>query len=342
MTSIRHSSSDHPGLRAAAGTLPDFRNLGLVLRLVLLVNGAALIAVLLRGAWPHGLGMEITEMAARVEPPLMFGLLFLYAAQPVLENLEYRRGAALVVVAAVACGLASNAFMLPMGESWSWWPGLWGGLLALAILHYLDLRNRALSPALAEARLLALTARIRPHFLFNSLNAVLGILRADPRRAEQALEELAELFRALMKENRDLVRLGEEIGLSRQYLDLERLRLGERLIVRWDMETCPPDALVPPLMLQPLLENAVRHGIEPAAEPGEILIRFARRGEEVLIELANPWHGPGESPGGNRMALDNVRERLMLFFDLEARLETVVRDGQYRVSITLPYRKGAS
>lgn len=345
MASIRHSSSAHPGkpstLHDGGGLLPDFRNLGLVLRLVLAVNGLALLAVLLKSADWAGLGADMAELAARVEPPLLFCLLFLHAAQPFLSRLSYPRGALAVVTCATACALSSNLILAPFGEPWSWRPALWGALAAAALLYHADLRGRALAPALAEARLLALTARIRPHFLFNSLNAVLGILRADPRRAEAALEELADLFRALMKENQDLVSLGEEIGLCRQYLNLERLRLGERLVVRWDVESCPPDARVPPLLLQPLLENAVHHGIEPASEPGEILIRFARKGDEVIIELSNPWHGTDDHHEGNRMALDNVRQRLMLFFDLEARLETVVRDGRYRLTITLPYRRGA-
>jgi hypothetical protein len=182
----------------------------------------------------------------------------------------------------------------------------------------------------AEARLMALTARIRPHFLFNSLNAVLGVIRSDPRRAEQALEELSDLFRVLMGENKDLVTLGEEFALCRQYLELERLRLGERLQVAWENEACPPDARVPPLMLQPLLENAVYHGIEPVAEPATVTHPRDEDGEEIRI-VSNPYPGRAQH-AGNRMALENIRERLMLFYDLEARLETEAKDGLFRVT----------
>ena len=166
-------------------------------------------------------------------------------------------------------------------------------------------------------------------------------MRENPRRAETALEELAELFRALMAENRDLVPLSREIALCRQYLELEHLRLGERLAVRWEVASCPPDALAPPLLLQPLLENAVHHGIEPAAVPGEITVRLEYHGDQIRIEITNPWHGEGAHAGGNRLALANVRERLMLFYDLEARLESSVKDGRYVLDIRLPYRKGA-
>jgi two-component system, LytTR family, sensor histidine kinase AlgZ len=219
---------------------------------------------------------------------------------------------------------------------------VWAALIVVVLLVWFDLVARAYAPALAEARLMALTARIRPHFLFNSLNAVLGVIRSDPRRAETALEELAELFRSLMRDNRSLVPLSSEISLSRQYLDLERLRLGERLQVRWDVESCPPDALVPPLMLQPLLENAVYHGIEPLGEPGEIQVRLARRQDRLVVEIDNPC-GPTESGNhhsGNRMALENIRERLLLFFDLEADLKIDTADHRFRVRIELPYRRG--
>jgi two-component system sensor histidine kinase AlgZ len=119
-------------------------------------------------------------------------------------------------------------------------------LVVAMLLAYFDLRGRALSPALAEARLQALQARIRPHFLFNSINAVLSLVRQEPRRAETALEDMAELFRALMADNRELTPLVNEIELCRQYLNLEQLRLGDRLQIEWHIDKMPRDALVPP------------------------------------------------------------------------------------------------
>ncbi len=221
--------------------------------------------------------------------------------------------------------------------------GMLGGLVAGVMLFYFEMRARIFSPALTEARLQALTARIRPHFLFNSLNAVLSLIRSEPRRAEQALEELADLFRVLMRDHRDLLPLADEIALCRQYLDLEKLRLGDRLNVEWEITDVPADVKVPPLMLQPLLENAVYHGIEPSGEPGTVRIGFARTGDELHVWLANPCGGAGEAAKGSQMALANIRERLTLYYDLEARLETreeVLPDGsrEYRVHIFLPCR----
>ena len=152
-----------------------------------------------------------------------------------------------------------------------------------AVLAYLRLHTKAYSPALAEARLQALQARIRPHFLFNSLNAVLSLIRRDPKRAERTLEDLADLFRALMSDGRSLVRLADEISLIERYAAIEQLRLGERLRMSWDLDNAPVDAMLPPLVLQPLLENAVYHGVEPGTGIGDVLVRIERRGDRVLM-----------------------------------------------------------
>jgi len=205
------------------------------------------------------------------------------------------------------------------------------------LLIYFHLRSRAFSPAIAEARLQALQARIRPHFLFNSINAVLSLVRSEPRRAERALEDLADLFRVLMADNRQLTPLEREVQLCRQYLELEQLRLGDRLKVAWHIDKMPKDALVPPLMLQPLLENAVYHGIEPCSEPGEIHINIYPARNQVHCVLTNPYRREGGHHAGNKMALANVRERLQLHFDAEASLSTKVNAATYQVHIVLPY-----
>ncbi|MGB7988718.1 MAG: histidine kinase [Candidatus Methylophosphatis roskildensis] len=330
MASIRQIPLSH--------ALPDFRNLGVMLRALILANLLALLAVLLRNVSAAALALDIVNMAGRVEPPLLASLGLLSVLQPPLMRLSYFRGWVAVVLLGAA---VTGALVLLMGEMLG---GdlpramLWASATAVAVLLYFHLRAILATPAVAEARLQALSARIRPHFLFNTLNGVLGIIRSDPRRAEHALEELSDLFRVLMKENRDLVTLEDEVQLGRQYLDLETLRLGERLQVTWKNKDCPMDARVPPLMLQPLLENAVYHGIEPSSEPGEVSIFMARQRGDIMIEIANPLPRDARQQAGNGMAMDNIRERLMLFYDLEARLDTLVGDGLYRVRIRLPYR----
>jgi len=209
---------------------------------------------------------------------------------------------------------------------------------ALLLLAYLRLLTRAYSPALAEARLQALQSRIRPHFLFNSLNAVLSLIRRDPKRAERALEDLADLFRVLMQDNRSFVPLADELALLERYAALEALRLGERLSVTWELEAAPMDALMPPMVLQPLLENAVYHGVEPGAGQGRVLVRIERRGGRVHVLVDNPYIEEHAHRQGNRMALENIRERLQLFFDAEASIAMRIADGRYIVEMEMPYR----
>lgn len=189
-----------------------------------------------------------------------------------------------------------------------------------------------------DARLIALSARIRPHFLFNSLNAILGTIRADPRIAEDALESLSELFRALLQDPKELVSLSEELALCRQYLSLEKLRLGHRLRVRWDIDRCPPDAQIPPLVLQPLLENAVYHGIEPSPVPEEISIRLVSDGKIIAIELINPLSTTNQASSGNQIALQNIRDRLAILYGNSAVLTSEMRIDKYVTRIILPYR----
>lgn len=321
--------------------LPDFRNIGVVLRVLLIVNALAGVTLLARNRGLSALTREVIELAPLVEPPLIFSLFALYLLQPMLRRLPVRLSLALVVLLVVALSVVLNAAFASVDQLSPGRSALWAALAAAVTLYYFDLRGRAFSPAVTEARLMALTARIRPHFLFNSINAVLGVIRTDPKRAETALEELCDLFRVLMADNRELVPLADEMALCRQYLDIERLRLSDRLQVKWDMKSCPEDALIPPLMLQPLVENAVYHGVEPSASPAEIGIHMTRHRDELLIAITNPYHGEREQ-AGNRMALANIRERLMLFFDLEARLDTDVRDDRFRVSIRIPYRPKAT
>jgi two-component system sensor histidine kinase AlgZ len=328
--------------RPPAFRLPDFRNQGIWLRLLLAANGLMLAVALAGNRSLARLPAEITELAALVEPALLLVLALLFLLGPWLQRQPPSRAFLLVVALAAAATALMDALLASLlGGPAGWRAPLAAGVGAALMLSWFSLRAQAQAPALAEARLAALNARIRPHFLFNSLNAILGVMREDPRRAEAALEELAELFRVLMRDNRELVPLSEEIALARKYLDIEKLRLGERLQVSWEMGDCPPETLAPPLLLQPLLENAVYHGIEPATVPGEIRVRISATRTGVQIKIDNPWVEPTERRPGNRMALDNLRERLMLFYDLEARLDSGVKDGRYCVCVDLPKRVAA-
>ena len=327
----------------ALSGLPDLRKAGTWLQVLVVVNAGALLATLAANREWQRFFAEFQDLAMLIEPVTLASLALLSLAGgwsvrwPKWVGITVSVMLVLLVTAAVRSFYAALQLAAP-GATGFGRTALWAVIAVVVLLGWFEISGRARSPALAEARLLALTARIRPHFLFNALNAVLGVIRSDPRRAETALEELADLFRVLMRENADLVPLSEEIQVARQYINLERLRLGERVRVVWDMAACPPDPLVPPLMLQPLLENAVYHGIEPATEPGEITIRFDCRDSRLRVELSNPMAATDSHTHGNQMALNNIRERLMLFFDLEATLTTQIGGGRFSVSIEFPYR----
>lgn len=327
--------------RAAKRTrLPNFCNMGIMLRLLVIVNLLCIAAAVgyagsFRDIWPRFLGISIFA-----QPAIIASLLASCGLRPLFVRLPYWQGIGaiffleLLIAAILWWGLRSTPFF---SQSIAFWQYLFFFTFTTAVvLLYFDLRARALSPALTEARLQALQARIQPHFLFNSINAVLSLMRSEPRRAERVLENMAELFRVLMADNRNLAPLADEIELCRHYLDIEQIRLGERLQVNWQIDAMPQDALIPPLILQPLIENAVYHGIEPHEGRGELTIHIAPRGRELVICLSNPYQPGSSHLSGNRMAINNIKERLQLHFDAEASLKAEIVDGRYRVTINVP------
>jgi len=335
MRSIIRQRDDGPGL-------PDLRNLGTILRVLLAVNAAAALVAFARAAGLPAFAGEWTAISGVVEPHLLLELAVLWMLAPWLARLRFPVAAAVVAALGVLAAVGVETFVSslePQGTATYATHIVFTLVATCVLLAYFRLRAKALSPAFSEARLQALQARIRPHFLFNSINGVLSLIRSDPLRAEEALLDMADLFRVLMRDNRELAPLADEVELCRQYLDLEKLRLGERLGVDWNIKSMPGDALVPPLLLQPLLENAVYHGIESQSARGTISINiFLSRGEVHAI-LRNPYSDHGKRHvRGNRMALANIRERLALHFDAEARLESRVLPDAYEVHIRLPYR----
>jgi len=210
-----------------------------------------------------------------------------------------------------------------------------GAALALLVWHWLGLRAAAAQPVEASARLAELQSRIRPHFLFNALNTALALVQVDARKAESVLEDLSQLFRVALAESGAAVTLDDEIDLAQRYLAIEQLRFGDRLKVTWELDPAASAAPVPPLVLQPLVENAVRHGIEPALGGGRIRIgtRVVRGMAEVVV--ANTLADEPGRPGAG-MALANVKERLRLLHDVAASFEFGPVDGEYRARIVVP------
>jgi two-component system, LytTR family, sensor histidine kinase AlgZ len=210
-----------------------------------------------------------------------------------------------------------------------------GAGFAALLWAWLELRARIWQPATASARLAELQSRIRPHFLFNALNTAVALVRVDPARAEAVLEDLAELFRVALAETGVSVTLADEVGLAKRYLAIEQVRFGGRLQVSWSLDPRADAARLPPLVLQPLVENAVRHGVEPALDGGRIRVEVqARRGQAVLT-VHNTVSDEPSSPG-NGMALRNVRERLRLLHDVGGQCDTW-RDAEgFHARLTVP------
>jgi two-component system sensor histidine kinase AlgZ len=215
-------------------------------------------------------------------------------------------------------------------------------IVTALLLRYFFVTHQWQKHLRAEAlsRIQALQARIRPHFLFNSMNTIAALTRSDPKRAEEAVEDLADLFRATLRDSHSPLRLKEELELTRIYQRIEALRLGDRLAVTWDVAELPMRAFVPGLTIQPLLENAIYHGIEPLENGGTVTVAGRVVDGEVEIAVSNPVAPPragAEERTGNRIALDNIRQRLDLAYGGRGSLTVDQQPDRYRVTVRFPY-----
>jgi two-component system sensor histidine kinase AlgZ len=327
----------------ASSSLFDVCHVGTVLRATLFVHGVLAIGVLFVATGPVP---WLWQMAGGIAIALPATLIWLLVTCALRQKLAARRPVAqglAVGVLGAACGaagwaLSSLAFLVgsadadhtgPLG------PIAAGAALALLMHQWLRMRALARTPADTAARLAELQSRIRPHFLFNTLNSALALVRHDPQRAEQVLEDLAELFRVALTEAGGSASLADEIALAQRYLDIEKIRFGDRLVVTWDLDPQADAARLPPLLLQPLVENAVRHGVEPSAEGGVIRVRTQLRGGRAVLSITNSVSAATSTPG-HGMALRNVQERLLLMHDVTGQFQAR-RDGDtFRVQIAVP------
>lgn len=332
--------------------IPDCCNIGVIFRALLAANGSVFVGILLQTS-DFRLGLlAFVESSMLIELACLSSLLALCGLRKATRTIPpWAQRVACALVPAAVTGLIIH-FLSSIEWLWNSFTHLTvlKGMVAAALLgsllqHYFELRTRAFSPALVEARLQALQARIQPHFLFNSLNAVLSLIRTEPRRAETTLEDLADLFRVLMSDPRSMTNLESEVRLCRQYLSIEKIRLGDRLHVKWKTQNISDAVLrkatMPVLLLQPLLENAVHYGVEPASKPVQIQVHVNRSVDRIEIVVINPYHGEMPSEASNHMALNNIRERLALLYDVEAQLTTTIARGFFEVRLRFPYVKGS-
>ena len=324
---------------AHAAVAFDLCHPGLALRAVLGVQLVLAVGALVATgqAWPRAAGGVAFA-------GLLGTLLWLLLVCALRTPLRRMSAGARALAALVLGAAAALAGLLPL-----WWltlaappdtlrvlgVALAGAGLAGLLWAWLDLRARIWAPVEARVRLAELQSRIRPHFLFNALNTAAALVRIDPARAEDVLEDLAALFRVALAESGAAVSLDEEIDLARRYLAIEQLRYGERLQVQWDVDERAAAARVPPLVLQPLVENAVRHGIEPAVAGGRIWVQAVTRRGQAVVLVSNTVPDEPSTPG-HGIALHNVRERLRLLHDVAGECDAWREQGLFRVRIVVP------
>ena len=339
--------------------LPDFCQAPAVLAIVLI---AALLGFVLALARLSAAGEFWIELARTTAFLLWAGLLCAgawcrlrpwFARKPARTAIAWALGTMVGVVAllSVAVCLFGRWWLTRFGAPSAIFPHQWAGFVlpnvliativgALALRYfYVSQQWRRSVELEARARIHALQARIRPHFLFNSMNTIAALTRTQPARAEEAIEDLADLFRVSLSDARTQITLREELEVARIYQRIEQLRMGERLRVEWDVAGVPARATVPSLVLQPLLENAIGHGIEPSPAGGTVTVRGWCEGDSIVFEVANPLPAAVAAPPrkGNRMALDNVRERLELAFPGRSGLDVLDGDGRFCVRLRFPY-----
>lgn len=339
--------------------LPDFGSFGVAIRiLVLAVMIAIIITIARNSTFNQEAWQDLSLLSLYVAVISLFGLIVLRFTSPLIARLSPILGSVailLVMLVAIAIGTEVLLFALhQLGLIPKRWPDWHLSALARSLLigliiggfglRYLVLASRAEQDAKSEqeSRMQALQSRIRPHFLFNSMNSIASLTRSDPARAEAALQDLADLFRVLLADARKLVPISAEREIARQYLEIEKLRLGDRLKVVWNVSNVPRSAMIPALTLQPLLENAIYHGIEPRFSGGTVKIELWGEGDTLNAMITNPLPEVRKQDHhrGNKIAMDNIRQRLSSHFGDGASLQSFEQADHYHVKLRLPILRG--
>jgi two-component system sensor histidine kinase AlgZ len=344
---------------AARFFLPDFCAAGAVLAVVLISELVAILFTIARHAVHENFWIDLATCSLFL---LWIGLVcaaVLCRSRPWLQRMPPSRAAFIAIAMLVATVGIVSELVYQLGALWdarfasvdSVFPAnhprfLLSNLAVGFIVSALALRYFYVSAEWkrsiemeALSRIRALQARIRPHFLFNSMNTIAALTRTNPERAEAAVEDLADLFRASLSDAHTMISLKEELEIARTHQRIEQLRLGERLQVHWDIDELPMRAAVPCLIVQPLLENAVFHGIEMLPAGGAVSIRGRVVGDRIEIEVRNPipaQGGYGEREG-NRMALENISQRLELAWPGRARIEARQEEAEFCARLIFPY-----
>ena len=316
----------------------DACHVGVIMRAVLFVEATMMCGAMFGAADLLDWLVRVSVLTGAALPATLAWLIVTCSLKGQLERLLPPWQAAFGVVLGAAAGLYGCGLLRMTGiASGGPWlaSAVTGAMLSALLVTGLFLRAKARMPAATAARLSELQARIRPHFLFNTLNSAIALVRDDPTRAETLLEDLSDLFRHALVDQGESVTLSEEVVLARRYRAIEQVRFGERLRVEWAIDPNADNAKVPPLVLQPLVENAVKHGVEPSAQGAQVRISTQRRGGIVVIKVTNTVPA-GQGERGHGVAQDNVRDRLRLLHDVQGQFQTALVAGVYQVRIEVP------
>jgi two-component system, LytTR family, sensor histidine kinase AlgZ len=316
----------------------DACHIGVVLRAVLFVEAVVGVGAMFGADRVAQWVQRAAVLSAAALPGALGWLVVTCSCKWLLARLHPIGQQAFGVALGTVCGLYGCGILaLVAGPGQVSWiaSAFAGALLSSVMVAALVLRAKGRMPAETTARLAELQARIRPHFLFNSLNSAIALVREDPAKAETLLEDLSELFRHALVSKGDSVTLAEEVQVARHYLDIEQVRFGERLRVEWAIDPRAGTARVPALFLQPLVENAVKHGVEPSPSGADVKVTTQRRGSVVVIKVTNTVPA-GQGRRGHGVAQENVRDRLRLLHDVQAQFQTALIDGLYQVRIEVP------
>ena len=333
------------------GFLPNFCDVRVIFMLVLIVE---LVAIVLAMAIPSST-REIWDNLAFISMMMQWIALLNAAALCATRKWMNQLGGALTVITSFCVMMSvSLAFSLavlelknwmglddvtsPLGEHFLLRIMVISAAIYAVVLRYFYIQQqwKLNLNAQSKAEVQALKARIRPHFLFNSMNTIASLISFKPVEAEKAIEDLADLFRASLREQ-NIHTLKDEIEITRSYLDIEKLRLGDRLQISWDIDNSQIDEEIPALSLQPLAENAIYHGIEPLPDGGTIQISAKRQGDSLIIAVSNP--SPDEQAAhtsGNQMAQENIRQRLKLVYGNRAGFNINATKQNYTVTLEIP------
>lgn len=348
-----------PAPRAAdEGLFPNFCQAAVILNVVLIAEMLAFVVTLVTRRISLTLVQDLALISLFVQWIALTSIAALCAARPYLNRLPK-----LQAFAAAYAMLLIITLLVSEAAIWLLWAADhladphpdWRGYFhvqnlsvslivnALALRYVLgkhELKQRTASET--RAKIQALQSRIRPHFVFNALNIIASLTRASPGRAEAAIEDMADLFRMMLSEDETQVPVKKEIEVAKKYLALERLRLDHRLDIAWEIGTFPRKAVLPVLTLQPLLENAIKHGIEELPQGGTVSVKLWENNDNIFIRVVNPYppSKPKSKSATHDRSLENLKHRLHSHYGEAATLEARGEDGQFSVTVNLPMRGG--